>query len=299
MAVKSLGYLALQVKDKKEFETLACEVLGMQKVTGPSVGAENDYYRIDQRAHRLIVMPGKEDRLYCAGWQVADSATLRNVQEKLSAKGVDWVALDDSACAVRGVDQGIGFLDPSGNRHEVCVGEFKADDPFVSPAGVSRFITGDMGMGHVVLPAPNFEETFEFCREVLGFSLSDELPVPMGADGPVLRVRFLHCANPRHHSLAIFEGEHPAGCVHWMLEVPDVDTVGLAMERAEKANMPLFSTLGRHTNDNMLSVYFMSPGAIGVEYGCDGLRMDWTGWEPKILESGDLWGHQYAMMKDL
>ena len=299
MAVKSLGYLALQVKDKKEFEKLACEVLGVQKVTGPSVGAENDYYRIDRRAHRLIVMPGSTDKLYCAGWQVDDALALQGVREKLAARGVRWQELSEEDCAVRAVDQGITFQDPSGNRHDVCVGEFQADDPFVSPAGVPCFITGDMGMGHVVLPAPDFEETFAFLNEVLGFDLSDELPVPMGEGGPVLRVRFLHCANPRHHSLAIFEGGHPAGCVHWMLEVPDMDTVGQAMDRAEQAGVPLFSTLGRHTNDNMLSVYFMSPGAIGVEYGCEGLQMDWKDWEPKILESGDLWGHQYAMMKDL
>jgi 3,4-dihydroxy-9,10-secoandrosta-1,3,5(10)-triene-9,17-dione 4,5-dioxygenase len=273
--------------------------MGMQKVAGPSSGAENDYYRIDGRVHRLIVMPGSEDRLYCAGWQVADKAALQEIEGGLSARGISWQEMDADDCAVRGVEEGISFADPSGNRHEVCVGELQVDDPFISPVGVSQFITGDMGMGHVVLPAPNFEETFGFLNEVLGFELSDELPVPMGEGGPVLRVRFMHCANPRHHSLAIFEGEHPAGCVHWMLEVPDVDTVGLAMDRAEKAGVPLFSTLGRHTNDNMLSVYFNSPGAIGVEYGCDGLRMDWNGWEPKILESGDLWGHQYAMMKDL
>ncbi|MFC7050059.1 VOC family protein [Emcibacter nanhaiensis] len=299
MAVKCLGYLALQVKDKKEIEKLACTIMGMQKVAGPSVGAENDYYRIDQRAHRLIVMPGEEDKLYCAGWQVADSAALEEVRDKLSARDMKWEELSEKDCAVRGVDEGLAFLDPAANRHDVCVGELEADDPFQSPVGVSRFITGDMGMGHVVLPAPAFEETFEFLREVLGFELSDELPVPMGAGGPVLRVRFMHCANPRHHSLAIFEGQHPAGCVHWMLEVPDLDTVGLAMDRAEQQGMPLFATLGRHTNDNMLSVYFMSPGGIGVEYGCDGLQMDWKDWKPTILESGDLWGHQYAMMKDL
>lgn len=291
MAVCSLGYLAINVMNRQEFEALACGVLGMQKVAGPD--AENDYYRVDDRVHRLIAVPAEEDSLLCSGWQVADAKALEAVKDALDGQNVKWNALDALACAVRGVSEGISFLDPAGNRHDVCLGEEKTVEPFESPAGVSRFVTGDMGMGHVVLPALNFEETSQFLYDVLGFSLSDELPLPIGEGGAILRIRFMHCANPRHHSLALFEGLHPAGCVHWMLEVPDVDTVGLAMDRAERAGVSLFSTLGRHTNDNMLSVYFMSPGGIGVEFGCDGLRMDWSDWEPKVLESGDLWGHVF------
>lgn len=72
------------------------------------------------------------------------------------------------------------------------------------PRVFPRFITGDYGLGHTVLPAPDFDKTVAFVRNVLGFGLSDIYNFkPAGDAGPTVRIHFFHCANARHHSLAL------------------------------------------------------------------------------------------------
>mgnify|MGYP005991471965 FL=1 len=115
--------------------------------------------------------------------------------------------------------------------------------------------------------------------------------MPEGA--PEARVYFMHADNPRQHSLALYNHPHPAGVVHIMVEVESLDEVGRALERVKHAGLPLFATLGRHVNDNMCSFYVMAPGGIAVEYGYDGLLIDWDDYTPTVSTVGDLWGHEY------
>jgi 3,4-dihydroxy-9,10-secoandrosta-1,3,5(10)-triene-9,17-dione 4,5-dioxygenase len=101
------------------------------------------------------------------------------------------------------VQQLVSFADPSGNRHELVWG-FQSDFiRFASPAGVALRHRRRIGMGHTVLPAPEFEATARFLREVMGFGLSDIFNFkPAGDAGPTLPIHFFHCNNGRHHSLA-------------------------------------------------------------------------------------------------
>ncbi|WP_230958793.1 VOC family protein [Burkholderia stagnalis] len=91
-----------------------------------------------------------------------------------------------------------------------------------------RFVTGSMGLGHAVLPAPQFDATDAFVRGVLGFELSDIYRVyrvkftPDPAE-PEKRIHFMHCRNARHHRIALFEMAAPSGCVHVMAEVDSMD----------------------------------------------------------------------------
>jgi 3,4-dihydroxy-9,10-secoandrosta-1,3,5(10)-triene-9,17-dione 4,5-dioxygenase len=55
------------------------------------------------------------------------------------------------------------------------------------------------------------------------------------------------------------------------------------------------STLGRHTNDNMLSFYMATPTGFAMEFGTDGLQMDWEGFTPTVTSLPSLWGHKFAM----
>ncbi|MBF4212361.1 biphenyl 2,3-dioxygenase, partial [Pseudomonas donghuensis] len=86
-------------------------------------------------------------------------------------------------------------LDPSGNRHELSWGHRSDCLPFVSPQGVPGFVTGDMGLGHTVLPAPDFDATLAFVKNVLGFELSDIFNFRPDPAAPPIRIHFLHCRN--------------------------------------------------------------------------------------------------------
>jgi 3,4-dihydroxy-9,10-secoandrosta-1,3,5(10)-triene-9,17-dione 4,5-dioxygenase len=168
--------------------------------------------------------------------------------------------------------------------------------PLVSPVGIPSFVTsyqqtGDLGFGHFVLPAPEFEATADFYTDIIGMGLTDTL-YPPGMDG--VAIRFYHANNPRQHSLALFSGPHPLGVVHIMVEVPTMDDLGGTMDRAKQAGAHFLATLGRHVNDNMCSVYLLAPGGIAVEYGYDGLLIDPETHVPTVSVEGDLWGHEYS-----
>jgi 3,4-dihydroxy-9,10-secoandrosta-1,3,5(10)-triene-9,17-dione 4,5-dioxygenase len=59
----------------------------------------------------------------------------------------------------------------------------------------------------------------------------------------------------------------------------------------EAAGIQITSTLGRHTNDRMLSFYMSSPFGFEVEIGCEGLLVD-DSWLPNEFCEGDVWGHK-------
>ena len=186
---------------------------------------------------------------------------------------------------------------------ELFYGRFYDYAPFVSPAGVSGFVTGpngDMGLGHVVLTAPNFEETHTFYKKVLGFGDTDLGRFYLGGGGPNdpgIGFAFLHARNGRHHSLALGEmPESPSGAVHVMLEVTSLSDVGRTYDRVlkSKGKVPLSATLGRHVNDKMTSFYMRTPGGFDLEYGWDGMVINPDSWTPTTSLAVSEWGHKWA-----
>ena len=108
------------------------------------------------------------------------------------------------------------------------------------------------------------------------------------------RLDFFHC-NPRHHSLALIEVPHPVGLSHLMLEVPNLDEVGYALDRCHRAEVPLSATLGRHTNDKMVSFYMKSPSGFDVEFGYGGIRLDLENVSTSEITSVSHWGHDFSI----
>ncbi len=107
-------------------------------------------------------------------------------------------------------------------------------------------------------------------------------------------LHFMHVNNPRHHSLALYEdANNPVGCVHLMLEVLDVDEVGYCMDRVAEREIPIVSSLGRHTNDRMVSTYVQSPAGFALEYGFDGVQVDWQHYTPTESTRTSVWGHRW------
>jgi 3,4-dihydroxy-9,10-secoandrosta-1,3,5(10)-triene-9,17-dione 4,5-dioxygenase len=113
-----------------------------------------------------------------------------------------------------------------------------------------------------------------------------------GAGG--MRLQFYHC-NPRHHSLALMEAPHPAGLVHLMIEARTLDEVGFALDRCHRAGVALSATLGRHTNDKMVSFYMKSPSVFDVEFGYGGIQLDVENVTTSEITSVSDWGHDFSV----
>ena len=287
-----LGYLGLQTQDPQAWVSFGEDLLGVMSVEGDGDGV---YLKIDEHPFRLVVDKGDEDKLTFAGWEVDSADEYEATVAAIEAAGASVTRGTEEGARKRCVTEYCVSADPAGNPFEVYHGRTNVGEPFESPQGVSGFVTGDMGLGHYVVPAPNLEETHEFYKAVLGFGDSDDLTLPPPAEGaPEMRIIFMHAGNPRHHSIALFNLPVPSGCVHLMFEVETLDDVGRCMDRMAEANVPLMSTLGRHHNDQMVSFYPIAPGGFPVEYGFDGLQLDLATFEPTKSTVADTWGHAYA-----
>jgi 3,4-dihydroxy-9,10-secoandrosta-1,3,5(10)-triene-9,17-dione 4,5-dioxygenase len=293
--IASLGYLRIESADVAAWREFGVRVLGMVEGRGPNADAL--YLRMDDFPARLVILPGERDRLLASGWEVAGAGDLAEIGRALDEAGVAVKTATTEELAERRVGQMLRFDDPSGNALEVFCGAALEHRPAVSPYG-NRFVTGLLGMGHVVLPVSDGEASLRFYTDVLAFRLRDSMrmaPELFGqpAGGPPLWLRFLGC-NPRHHSLALAPFPAPAGIVHLMIEVAALDDVGRAMDRCARRGARMSATLGRHANDLMVSFYVATPGGFDIEYGTDGRLIDEETWVSRETTAISLWGHQFA-----
>ena len=293
--IKSMGYARVASTDLDAWKLFAGKVLGLAEARGPA--EENLYYRIDEVSARLVVFPSDVDRLECVGWELADHDALQAAREHLIKAGVDFTEGSPEELAERRVQEMVRFADPWDNVFELFHGITYEARPLVTPYD-NRFVTGEQGMGHVVIPVGDDVGALEFYRDTLGFRLRDSMSMPgefVGKEpGTKAWLRFLGC-NPRHHSLAFLPMPNPARCVHIMLEVAKLDDVGRALERVRKHKVPLSATLGRHMNDQMVSFYVKSPGGFDIEYGTEGLTVDDEKWVARESTAVSYWGHDFSV----
>ena len=164
--IRGLGYLRIQTQDVARWRELVVDGLGLAVGSGPE--ADGLYLRLDERRARLIVLPGETDKALAVGWEVRDQFALQRVREAVEKAGVEVEVLSEVDASYRDAEQVIAFDDPNGNRVEVFFGPVLDHSPLVTPHG-GRFVTGDQGLGHVVLPVTRFDEAYTFYTEVLGF----------------------------------------------------------------------------------------------------------------------------------
>jgi 3,4-dihydroxy-9,10-secoandrosta-1,3,5(10)-triene-9,17-dione 4,5-dioxygenase len=296
MSIRSLGYLRIGATDMAAWRDYGLKVLGMVEGSGTTEGAL--YLRMDDFPARLVIVPHESDRLLVSGWECANAAGLQEIRDRLDVEGVPYKEATQAELADRRVDEMINFQDPSGNSLEVFHGAALEHRRVVSPYG-HKFVTGEQGLGHVVLSTRDDAEALHFYRDVLGFKLRDSMRMPpqlvgRPADGAPAWLRFFGC-NPRHHSLAFLPLPTPSGIVHLMVEVENSDDVGLGLDRALRRKVPMSASLGRHVNDLMLSFYMKTPGGFDVEFGCEGRKVDDHDWIARESTAVSLWGHDFTI----
>ncbi|MEM7002816.1 MAG: VOC family protein [Pseudomonadota bacterium] len=281
--IKSLSYVGFTTPDVDAWRTFAPDLLGLEVVSA----ADNDsvQLRVDEAAWRISVQPGPTNQIAFMGWDVGSADLLASSIEHLEAAHVTVTRGDAALAAARNVAEIAWFVDPAGFRHELTWGQLAGSTPFVPEQGVSGFVTGEQGLGHIVLMVPDLEAASDFYMSLLGFRHSDDIEAGM-------KIRFLHC-NPRHHTLAISEVPGHRGVHHLMLQVNSIDDVGHAYDRVIEAGTPVAMGIGKHPNDEMTSFYVRTPSGFEIEYGTGGLeiRMDQE-WPVGHFTATSTWGHK-------
>jgi 3,4-dihydroxy-9,10-secoandrosta-1,3,5(10)-triene-9,17-dione 4,5-dioxygenase len=290
MDIRALGYLRLEATDLDAWARFLGEGLDMEVVRA---GDSELRARIDERTTRLVVTASDADRLAAIGWEASGLRALTRLTDSLRDAGVEVRGASPDELADRRVEAMVHACDPAGTQLEIYAGPALDHRP-LAPRGGTRFVAGDLGLGHVVVPQPEMAAAMDFYEGILGFQHRDSMRLPgMGPDGGDAWIRFLGC-NARHHSLALFEGPVPSGIVHLMVEVDDLDAVGRGLDRCRDVEAPISATLGRHTNDHMVSFYVASPGGFDVEYGTGGRLVDPATWVATEITAVSYWGHRWG-----
>ena len=283
-SILSLGYLRMRSPNLEAWKSFATDVLGFMPTTGPDDTAQ--YYRWDEYPYRLMLVAGDEPGIEAIGYEVGDETDLAAVVSKLEEAGVNVEMGSSDGAAARQVSGFASFDDPAGVPVELFFGPILTHDPVVTPL-VSGFETGEMGFGHVVLNVPDTSEATAFYRDVLGFHARNTWQL---GD---MSMAFLGC-NPRHHTLAFGAGlPIPGQMIHFMVEASTIDDVGYAQDRCVDNGVPVVMSLGRHTNDHMISFYCATPDGYMVEFGWGGLQIeDASTIGTYQITKPSFWGHR-------
>lgn len=287
--VRSLGYIGIGVSDLDAWHRYTTGVLGFE--WGPELPDGTRLVRMDANRQRLFLTPTREDDITFAGWEVRNSSELRAVEAHLTALAIPFEHGAAALAAARGVEELLVLKDCDSLRTEIYFGaQIEIRRPFVPTQAVKGFKTGELGLGHIVLTVANTSASETFYRDVLGFRTTDYINLDL-APGISTKATFMRC-NARHHSLALVSAPLPKRLLHFMAEVDHLDEVGLALERAYEAKARIAATLGRHSNDRMLSFYMESPSGFEIEYGCGGRLIDERTWSLEVFDKAEIWGHR-------
>jgi 3,4-dihydroxy-9,10-secoandrosta-1,3,5(10)-triene-9,17-dione 4,5-dioxygenase len=282
MGVHSLGYVRIESPRVEQWRSFGADVLGLMLVDGADPDAL--HFRIDQYPPRLVVTPGAAPALQALGFEVRDRRTLDRLVDAVEAAGVAVEAGSAEECAARRVTGFARFVDPGGAPVELFYGPILDHVRVQTPYG-NAFVTGAGGMGHAVYGSPTGREAVDFYLDVLGFLERNTMDTPLG------KMWFMS-PNERHHSLGILDSTMPLQLFHVFFEVGTIDDLGLALDRIREHKVPLMQSLGRHTNDRMISFYVYTPDLSAVELGWGGPPAPAD--EPTYaITQGAFWGHEF------
>ena len=262
MGVRSLGYLRLEATDLAAWEVFAGDFLGLMRVDGadPELALLPDG-RLPAPARRRA---GRRRGDHGDRLRGARPPRARPAGRRRRGRGDRGRAGTADECARTAASPGSsGSTTPAATGSSCSTARSSTTSPVQTPA-VSGFVTGDMGMGHVIVSAEDGDATVDFYIDVLGF-------VERNTMGKTV-FHGLQPAPP--HLRRRPPARARAGCSTSWSRSPRSTTSASALDRADALGVPMMNTLGKHTNDHMVSFYVYSPERYAVEVGWNGLRVD-------------------------
>ena len=283
--ITELGYVRFGVSDLGAWHKFCSELLGLE--VNEDAQAKRLYVRNDSWHHRILIEQDESDDLLAAGLRVAGPEEFEDMQTVLRENQIPFTLADKATAQDRHVLEMMTVLDPDGTTLEIFHGpQVDAHRPFYPGRGMyGKFLTGDGGMGHMMLVCKDQKASYEFYK-LLGMRGSIEYRVPL--PDQTIELLFMHC-NARDHSLAF--GLPCKGHInHLMMEVDNLDDVYLTYELVKNAGVDIAILPGKHANDQMFSFYCISPSGFQIEIGY-GAR---SATHQSEYYTGDTYGHQFT-----
>jgi 2,3-dihydroxybiphenyl 1,2-dioxygenase len=261
--VTELGYLGIGVKDLDEWKNFATKIVGFELADDGE--RDRAYLRMDYWHHRIVMHSDPSDDLMYLGFRVAGAEEFGAMQRQLSEAGIKFRVGSEDEASERHVLEVLKLNDPGGNPVEIFHGpETLFHKPFHPGRPMhGKFKTAAGGLGHCIirqqdpLAAQNF-------YHALGMRGGVEYKIRMGKN--TMLIRFMHC-NERDHTVAFGIPDTRRMINHLMIEVDNLDDVGMTHDLVRNQKIPVTIRTGKHSNDHMYSFYFRNPSGWMIEYG--------------------------------
>jgi extradiol dioxygenase len=287
MDIVALGYLGLESAHASDWAEYGPQVLGLGLAPSDSGTV---LLRMDERHHRIAVRPADHERLVYVGWELLNAYAYADALRTLDAEGIDYTVADQELCSERAVHAMAWFVGPDRLRHELFYAQAFQPHSFLPGRPHSGFVAGQGGLGHLVLAVPEWtDELQHFVDDVLGFKW-------YGSGMSVGRLRFYRPRrNNRSHAVGYSVMPGTYGLQHLGIEVNDLDDVGIAYDLVQERGIQLMATLGRHSQDPVISFYSYTPSGFPVEYIWDGIEdSDAEPFVEAKPQRVSVWGHKFT-----
>lgn len=284
MDLLAIGYLGLDTLDLEAWRPYATEVMGFG-IAGAS-DDETLLLRMDDRRHRIALHAGDREGLAYIGWELRSRPEFEAAVGELDRAGLDVIVGDDALADRRGVHAVAYFSDPAGYRHEIFYGQEFLPHSFVPGRPFGGFLAGETGIGHVVLAVPEVtDELKHFASVILGLSWA-------GQGSRKFSAFYRPSSNTRSHTIAYAGVPGHFGLHHVGIEVNELDDVGIAYDLVRRRELSVQMTLGRHTQDPVISFYHFSPTGTLFEYLTGGDVVTDASYVESRPSDLSLWGHE-------
>ncbi len=277
---KKLGYVDLNVSDLSRSRHFYENIVGLEYVGQGPEGAillrcSDDPYNV---ALRQAAEPGHKR----TGWMLESPAQFDVLASQLRAHDTPFEVLSKGECSERGLLNAIRIVEPNTG----AVVEFYINNPPDGHYGFNATLAKIVRLGHVVYATPKFNEAVAFYRDVLNFAESDSI------EGTFT---FMRCwPNPFHHGVGIGRGEKNV-YHHTNFMVSEIDDIGSAIHRLNRAGAPIVYGPGRHPASGSAFLYFLDPDGLTCEYSF-GMEQFTEAFPraprtlPRKPEAADFWG---------
>jgi 2,3-dihydroxybiphenyl 1,2-dioxygenase len=287
--VDRLGFARFEVRDIDAWRDHIRIMYGLELL--PVDGTEEFEVLIDDTGHHLRFREGPADDIVTVGW-VAEADQIDELQQQLDKLGCATEFVGDAEAALVSATRMLRTTDSLGITSEI-IDKVGSRNPFVSADYDHRFVTGELGFGHLTFCSLDLESFEKFYVEGLGLVLSDYNQVKL--PGGLKRKVGFYRANSRHHSVACAPLVTPRQRVqHFFLEVESRKLVDAGYERVCAAGVPIAHSVGVHPNDNLYTFYSRSPSGFQTELGTGGYLHDGT--RPvQTFQGMSEWGHDMPL----
>lgn len=277
MGITRLGHIAFEVEDVERSAAFAETITGLRSVSATDGVA---FLTSNDRHHQLQLDRGQSHRCLEVGFDVTGPEEIDRIAERAAAAGLGV----GEPSATEGIERKIQVEIPDGPTLALCTGVATSTPQIYSTLG-----TRPRKLGHVTIASPDVERVGTVLTEVLGFRLSDQLPLGDHADG---ELRWYRC-NSDHHALGLTPG--PSGVHHYAFEVDGFAAFGAMGDHLLVNGIRYIWGPGRHgPGANLFSYYEDADGSM-IEFYADMLQIvDDDAYElgewPDVESSANVWG---------